>query len=768
VSDSTTLTEASRRAARPLTSAILATAERLRERGFTARLACITIGALLAAGAPATATARSSTQRSGLTQHRMTVPPDRVSWWPGDGDPLDHAGANDATPQNGATFASGVSGQAFSFDGIDDSLIVADSASLNPSSQITIDAWVYETGTSNGADLIGKDGETTDRQYLLTIGEYTQRFRAHVGVADGFEYIDGATPVAQNTWYHVAMTYDGATLKVYVNGALDGSLPVTGAIIQTTQPLRIGGGAPDGAPPYYLRGQIDEAELYDRALTADEIRTLYLAQPHATETALASDGAATWGRSETFSATVTDAAEPSLVPSGSVRFASDGAPVGDPVPLDATGKATFTTSSLAPGQHHVVADFIGDPGFRDSSGRLDQSIGRAPTTTMLTSAPNPTVAGEDVTFVATVAPTPPVAGAPTGSVQFSNEDGSLIGTPQPVDPSGKSMIVASAGAGRYRIHANYLGDANLDASEGVIAQKVDRATTTTQITSSQNPVAPGATVTFTVNVSVNPPGNVPTFGTLVFTIDGATSDPIPLEGAAGVVVTATAPASPGTTAIGVAYSGDENTTPSSDSLNETVEAPPAPSSSPTSPSQGRVAGDELRTMSKTLTRALKKHGLAALNGARETLDAEAPGTLEQLIYSPQAPRSATSTAAANLLIASARHTFGAAARGTLRVRVTRAGKRKIAHAKSLKLAIVTRFTPVTGATVAVADRVTVKRSKGKSAAAAVRSRAGWRDLEVRSRSGGGRLLSCVARAAGSALIGIQPDPITRFRSPCGA
>jgi hypothetical protein len=71
------------------------------------------------------------------------------------------------------------------------------------------------------------------------------------------------------------MTYDGAALKLYVNGNLDAHKAVTGPIIVTSQPVRIGGGAPAGSPPYFFNGLLDEVSLYSRALSQSEIQAIY-------------------------------------------------------------------------------------------------------------------------------------------------------------------------------------------------------------------------------------------------------------------------------------------------------------------------------------------------------------------------------------------------------------------------------------------------------------------------------------------------------------
>jgi len=73
-----------------------------------------------------------------------------------------------------------------------------------------------------------------------------------------------------NTWSHLAATYDGATRRLFVNGVQVASLTQTGPIQTSTQALTIGGDALYGQ---YWAGLIDEARIYNRALSASEIQT---------------------------------------------------------------------------------------------------------------------------------------------------------------------------------------------------------------------------------------------------------------------------------------------------------------------------------------------------------------------------------------------------------------------------------------------------------------------------------------------------------------
>ena len=84
----------------------------------------------------------------------------------------------------------------------------------------------------------------------------------------------GSTQLQLNTWYHVAITYDTARFQLCVNGQLENSMALTGPLVTTTGPLKLGG---YGISPYALPGRVDEASVYNRALSSAEIQSIYQA-----------------------------------------------------------------------------------------------------------------------------------------------------------------------------------------------------------------------------------------------------------------------------------------------------------------------------------------------------------------------------------------------------------------------------------------------------------------------------------------------------------
>ena len=90
------------------------------------------------------------------------------------------------------------------------------------------------------------------------------------GAFDGSTvHADARWAVPVNRWSHLALTYDGATLRLYVNGRQASSRATTGTIRKTTDPLWIGGNHPYGE---YFQGLIDQVRVYDRVLSPPDVR----------------------------------------------------------------------------------------------------------------------------------------------------------------------------------------------------------------------------------------------------------------------------------------------------------------------------------------------------------------------------------------------------------------------------------------------------------------------------------------------------------------
>jgi len=249
----------------------------------------------------------------------------------------------------------------------------------------------------------------------------------------------------------------------------------------------------------------------------------------------------------TFTATVTAALGGPAT--GTVTF-MDGATTLATVNL-ASGKATFATSTLALGSHSMTAKYNPTANFIASvSPILTQKV-EAKTTTTLTSTLNPAIYGHSITFKATV--TSSTAGTITGIVTFKN-GGTSLGTGTIV--GGVASFTTSAlSAAAHSITAAYGGDGTyLPSASAALSEVVNKATTKTTVTSSLNPAALGANVTFTAKVAPQFTGT-PT-GTVTFK-DGVTVlATVALSGGSAAFTTHSL--AHGAHAITVTYNGNAN------------------------------------------------------------------------------------------------------------------------------------------------------------------------------------------------------------------
>jgi hypothetical protein len=176
--------------------------------------------------------------------------------------------ANDGTISGATRTTQGRFGRALSFDGVNDVVRLQDSEDLDLTTGMTLEAWVYPTTAPTGwRTILHKEVDA----YFLHAGS-NRNTPAAGGTFNGVccQVVYAPAPLAVRRWTHLAATYDGIRLRLYINGAQVANRPVSGALETNTSPLSLGGNSPAGV---YFQGRIDEARIYNRALTASEIQT---------------------------------------------------------------------------------------------------------------------------------------------------------------------------------------------------------------------------------------------------------------------------------------------------------------------------------------------------------------------------------------------------------------------------------------------------------------------------------------------------------------
>lgn len=202
---------------------------------------------------------------------------------------------------------------------------------------------------------------------------------------------------------------------------------------------------------------------------------------------------------------------------GSVTF-SDGADVIGSAPV-VDGAAVLTTSFASVGTHSITATYEPLVGAAVPSESLDQVVQVGATETSLASPSNPSVAGQSIVVWGSVAPVAPAAGTVGGTIELY--DGGTLVASRPLS-GGMAAFAVKPGVGTHSYTAVYGGSASFAGSTTAapLLQQVDRAATTTTLTSTVNPTVTGQATTLKVGVAAVAPGTGKPTGTVTLR-DGA-------------------------------------------------------------------------------------------------------------------------------------------------------------------------------------------------------------------------------------------------------
>lgn len=245
---------------------------------------------------------------------RPCTPPPQgmVSWWPGDKNPQDIADSNTGTLKYGASFGLGKVQQSFDLTSTASSpsfphVEVSDNASLWLP-QLTIDAWVKWADPNSPPGGNPPGSTITPAMIVSRIRPEGYGYELHISWAEPIAQFDlyqsadhqngtfatlyGSRTITDGGWHHIAGTYDGTWMNLYVDGVLDNALHSVhvgtssttgpgpaffpeGPLYLPGDPLFIGERSHQAREQF--KGWIDEVEIFDRALTPSEIQEIYFA-----------------------------------------------------------------------------------------------------------------------------------------------------------------------------------------------------------------------------------------------------------------------------------------------------------------------------------------------------------------------------------------------------------------------------------------------------------------------------------------------------------
>jgi glucose/arabinose dehydrogenase len=171
--------------------------------------------------------------------------------------------------------AEGRTGGALSFDGSNDLVTIADANSLDLSNALTLEAWVRPTNVTGWKTVLTKESGTSSFAYSMFANNNAgnvanQRPGARLTIGGNARTVTGNAKLALNTWTHIATTYDGATIRLFINGVQVETEARTGSVSVTAEQLRIGGSPALGG--LYYAGLIDDVRIYNGALSEAQIQ----------------------------------------------------------------------------------------------------------------------------------------------------------------------------------------------------------------------------------------------------------------------------------------------------------------------------------------------------------------------------------------------------------------------------------------------------------------------------------------------------------------
>jgi sugar lactone lactonase YvrE len=417
-------------------------------------------------------------------------------------------------------------------------------------------------GTTLGTATVNASGQAS--LSLGTLGSGTHSVTASYGgdAKNGASVSTALSEVIQQATTAIVLTssanpgYAGASITFVATLTSNGGLP-TGSIVLTDGGTVIGTQAMSGtgsASFTFSNLSTGTHSLLatfagdaDHAASASPVLTEVIQIGTSAVTLLSSKNPSAFGSAVTFSVGVTGTA---VQPTGNVAL-MDGGTLLATLPLNGAGTATYSTSTLAIGDHPITAVYGGDSIHASSTSVVVTERVQQVDTVAVTSSKNPSIVGDMVQFTATISG---VSGAPTtGTVSFSDA-GTVLGT---ATVNGNTAVfgVSTLVAGTHLIVATYSGDAtNQGATSAALAQAVNTAGTTITLASSANPSVTGSPVTFTATVASL--GETPK-GSVAF-LDGSTTIGTGTV-AAGVATFTTSSLSPGQHVITARYGGDAGT-----------------------------------------------------------------------------------------------------------------------------------------------------------------------------------------------------------------
>jgi hypothetical protein len=381
------------------------------------------------------------------------------------------------------------------------------------------------------------------------------------------------------------------------------------------------------------------------------------------------------------------------------------------------GTGQISLTGLSNDQHYIGAVYTPDSGSFTSSSALQRfSVLRAETATGVVLDSSYVPVGQEVTVTATVGVFPPGDGTPGGTIQFSDEYGTL-GDPVPVGPDGTAQIALQEDVGDHVVYASYSGDEWFMPSSGQADLGVydpnapppttDKLATTVSVVSSKNPINPGETYTVTATVAPVSASDALLDGTVAFSIGTAGyGDPIPLDANHSASTTITPPRGTTRQTVRAHYSGNASFLDSNGFLSERIVPPLTAAVGPTTPPPPDTVPPifTVKLTAARLKQALR-HGLRVHVDCNENCSAD----LRLALPARRARALGMRVRGKSLVVAEGSYDFADRKSSDIVIRFTSRARKALGKVKRVQLRLTATAGDLSGNDAVQTQTVTLKR-----------------------------------------------------------
>ena len=203
-----------------------------------------------------------------------------VGYWPFNGNASDESGNGNNGTVNGATLTTdrfGVVNKAYNFDGVNDWIEISDNNLLDLNNELTLSAWINTNSIFITQRIIDKSTTGISDSWCFDLGVMGVGDLRLIAAGTVFnQAMSQAYIVESNIWTHVLTTYNGTTVKFYVNGVMVYSISQTGSTPSNNNSVRIGVNSLYNDE--WFDGELDDIGMWNRALSECEVADLYNSQ----------------------------------------------------------------------------------------------------------------------------------------------------------------------------------------------------------------------------------------------------------------------------------------------------------------------------------------------------------------------------------------------------------------------------------------------------------------------------------------------------------